>query len=500
MKYIMFVLMMVCSWIMTSNLQAQGKITYLLYERDCMQKYDYVKVNNFPETPFVDFHLTVDNSTKLVFRVRKISGTTSKISSFSQTPITCKTVDSKISDNVRFANEVNSGAKIIYIAEATNGSYRTYKVEFVFTMIERGGVFSYLDTKYVFQYNAAKSYASNENLRLDREGEENLVFKRRMKEECFTVRKFQYKTGQMEDNSENVYFIEGIGLYKAEIITDALKLASIDGIPIDRYLKLKCANPNKPVVSNTGKNSSKKNTSNSSSTTNKNSSAGIGSTDGPTGIKPKNNTNSSSSNTSGNNGELVILKPLVISANAKITDAEKKGKISPFDEHHPYTKDISREPFKGGGILVKRTGLSSRTGDDGKSNNSSTQTPNEPAPKGFHRVQEGESLYTIAEEYSTTVEKLMYLNQLKSEKLDRNQLLRVNTDSVGNIPYVAEDRLDVNRNLKLKVHIVRQNDTLYKIATNYKTTIKKLYELNDLKSDALDIKQEIIVSQQPFLK
>lgn len=495
MKYMMLVLIMVCSWLMSVNLQAQGKITYILYEKDCMQKYDYIKVNNFPETPFLDFHLTVDNSTKLVFRVRKIKGNSSTIQNFSQTPIICSTVGSKISDNIRFANEVNSGAKIIYIAEASNGSYKTYKVEFVFTMLERGDVFSYLDTKYVFQYNAAKTYGADENLRLDREGEESLTFKRRTKEDCFNVRKFQYKTGQLEDNSENVYFLEGIGFYKSEIITDAIKLVSIDGIPIDRYLKLKCANPSKPVVENN--NSSNTTNNNSSNSNNNSNSGGIGSTDGPTGIK----TNTNTTNTNNiNEGEFVILKPLVISADTKITEVDKKGNISPFSEQNPYTKDLNTEPFQGAGILVKRSGLSSRSGGGGNPDVPSDKKTMEPAPQGFHRVQEGESLYTIAEKYSTTVEKLMYLNQLKSANLDRNQLLRINTGSVAPIPYVAEDRLDVNRNLKLKVHIVRQNDTLYKIATNYNTTIKKLYELNDLKSDALDIKQEIVVSQEPFLK
>jgi len=497
MKYIMLLLVVLGSWMSVTTTKAQGEITYILNDGDCMQKYDYVKVNNFPELGFLDFHLSLEEGTKVVFRVRKKGGVMSKISKFSKTPIRCSNASQKI-DNIRFPNEVNSGRKVVYIAEQASGYYNTYKVEQVYTIMERGDVFSYLDGKYRFQYDASRTYGKDDNLRLDREGEERLVFKRRQKESCFNVRKFQYKTGQLEDNSENVYFIEGIGFYKAEIITDIMKLVSIDKIPIDRYIKLKCADPSTPTVANGG---TKKTTSSTTANTSTTTSGGVGSTDGPTGIKPKNTTTSSTTTSNNNtnppNGQIVIYKPFVLSAGAKITSAEKKGKLSPFAEDNPYTKDAKLKPVAGTEVLTIKGGLTARGGGN-------PDVPSEEsvvtAPKGFHKVQEGESLYTIAEKHHTTVEKLIQLNQLTSETLDRNQLLRVNVNDISSAPYVAEDRLDVDRNLKLKVHIVRQHDTLYKIATKYGTTITKLYELNKLKSDNLDIKQEIIVSQTPFLK
>ncbi|MCP4437663.1 MAG: LysM peptidoglycan-binding domain-containing protein [Aureispira sp.] len=519
MKYTMLLLVLFSSWMLASSTsKAQGEITYILNDGDCMQKYDYAKVGNFPETAFLDFHLTIEEGVKVVFRVRKKAGVMSKITNFSKTPVRCGTASQKI-DNVMFPNDVNSGRKVVYIAEQASGYYKAYKVEKVYNTRENGDVFSYSDGKYMFQYDASRIYGENHNLRLDREGPESLVFKRMQKKGCFAMRKFQYKTGQMEDNSENVYFIEGIGFYKAEIITDAMQLMSIDKIPIDRYIKLKCSDPSTPTITNSGGTKKSSNTSSSntkSSNNNNNNSGGIGSTDGPTGIKTKtkNTTNTSNTNTHNNNNTnsnsngIVIYKPFVLSAGNEITSAEKKGNISPFAEDNPYDKDASLKPAAGIGVLtIKGSGGASHGGggnpDVPKESNNSNNN-NNPAPKGFHRVQEGESLYTIAEEYNTTVEKLMQLNQLGSESLDRNQLLRVNTNSVASAPYVAEDRLDVDRNLKLKVHIVRQHDTLYKIATKYKsrynTTIQRLYELNNLKSDNLDIKQEIIVSQTPFLK
>ena len=298
MKYIMLLVVVFSSCIAATTTQAQGEITYILNDGDCIQKYDYVKENNFPEVAFLDFYLTIEEGTKVVFRVRKEAGVMSKITNFSTTPVRCGTVSGKI-DNITFPNDVNSGRKVVYIAEQASGYYKTYKVEQVYTIIERGAMFSYLDGKYRFQYDASKEYGQDENLRLDREGEEQLVFKRRQKEGCFNVRKFQYKTGKMEDNSENVYFIEGIGFSRAEIITDVMKLVSIDNIPIDKYIKLKCANPSTPTVASGGTT----NTSSTSTTTNtsSNTSAGIGSTDGPTGIKTTTtNTSSTNSNISKN--------------------------------------------------------------------------------------------------------------------------------------------------------------------------------------------------------
>jgi LysM repeat protein len=48
--------------------------------------------------------------------------------------------------------------------------------------------------------------------------------------------------------------------------------------------------------------------------------------------------------------------------------------------------------------------------------------------------------------------------------------------------------------VRLTIHTVEQNDTLGALAKRYNTTVKSLYELNELPNDFLQIGQKIIIS------
>ena len=96
----------------------------------------------------------------------------------------------------------------------------------------------------------------------------------------------------------------------------------------------------------------------------------------------------------------------------------------------------------------------------------------------YYTVKSGDTLYSIAKKYGITVDKLKDLNNLKNNIISVNQKLLVN---------------DQKKDQTTNAYVVEKGDTLYSIAKKYSTTVSKIKELNNLKSDTLSIGQELII-------
>lgn len=93
-----------------------------------------------------------------------------------------------------------------------------------------------------------------------------------------------------------------------------------------------------------------------------------------------------------------------------------------------------------------------------------------------YTVVKGDSLYSIAKKFNTTVDKLKTLNNLTSNNLSIGQTLKLPTTG-GNAGsgYIN--------------YTVKSGDSLYKIAQTYDTTVKELIDFNNLTSTTLSIGQ-----------
>ena len=89
-----------------------------------------------------------------------------------------------------------------------------------------------------------------------------------------------------------------------------------------------------------------------------------------------------------------------------------------------------------------------------------------------YTVVKGDSLWSIAKKYNTSVEELKKANNLSTNLLKIGQKL--------NIPNTNE-------------YIVKKGDSLWKIANKYGTSVDKLKSINNLKSDVLQIGQKLII-------
>lgn len=98
-----------------------------------------------------------------------------------------------------------------------------------------------------------------------------------------------------------------------------------------------------------------------------------------------------------------------------------------------------------------------------------------------YRVQSGDSLWSIARKYDTTVNELIKLNNLSNTVLQINQQLY--------IPNKAEDALEST------TYTVVSGDTLYGIARKFNVDLSELKSLNNLSTDTLSIGQVLNIPQ-----
>ena len=93
-------------------------------------------------------------------------------------------------------------------------------------------------------------------------------------------------------------------------------------------------------------------------------------------------------------------------------------------------------------------------------------------------VKKGDSLYSIAQKYNTTVDELKKLNGLTSNIINVGQILKLPE---------KENIVDYD------LYIVKKGDTLYKIANTYNISVNELKKINNLTSDTLSIGDQLLV-------
>ena len=94
-----------------------------------------------------------------------------------------------------------------------------------------------------------------------------------------------------------------------------------------------------------------------------------------------------------------------------------------------------------------------------------------------YKVKSGDTLYNIANRYNTTVSDIMKLNNLSSNLLNIGDILLI-PSSIQNTEEVI-------------IYEVKKGDTLYNIANRYNTTVTDLIKNNNLSSNVLSIGQII---------
>ncbi|MCI7241035.1 MAG: LysM peptidoglycan-binding domain-containing protein [Bacilli bacterium] len=101
-----------------------------------------------------------------------------------------------------------------------------------------------------------------------------------------------------------------------------------------------------------------------------------------------------------------------------------------------------------------------------------------------YTVKKGDSLYSIAQEFNTTVDILKKLNNLTSNTLSIGQILKLPKPT--DIDEPSQEPTNIT-------YTVQSGDSLYKIATKYNTTIDAIKKANNLTNDLLSIGQVLTI-------
>lgn len=96
--------------------------------------------------------------------------------------------------------------------------------------------------------------------------------------------------------------------------------------------------------------------------------------------------------------------------------------------------------------------------------------------EGTYIVKAGDTLYSLANKYNTTVDELKTLNNLTSNILSIGQQLIIPSEN------------------EQVTYTVQAGDSLWKISRQFGTTVSELRRLNNLTSDILSIGQMLIIS------
>ena len=146
----------------------------------------------------------------------------------------------------------------------------------------------------------------------------------------------------------------------------------------------------------------------------------------------------------------------------------------------------------------------------------------------FYIVEKGDTLYSISKKLNTTVDKIKNLNNLSNNTITIGQILKIPSQdsSTNNVTYTVikgdslwkiannynttVDKIKEANNLSSNLlsigqkliipssenyitYTVKKGDSLWKIANSYNTTVDKIKKLNNLSSNLLSINQKLLI-------
>ena len=91
----------------------------------------------------------------------------------------------------------------------------------------------------------------------------------------------------------------------------------------------------------------------------------------------------------------------------------------------------------------------------------------------YYIVQKGDTLWSIANKYKTTVNKLKSINNLSSNLIVIGQKLIIPSNTIE--------------------YIVQKGDTLYSISRKFNTTVTDIINKNNLKSTTIYVGQKLLI-------
>jgi membrane-bound lytic murein transglycosylase D len=114
----------------------------------------------------------------------------------------------------------------------------------------------------------------------------------------------------------------------------------------------------------------------------------------------------------------------------------------------------------------------------------------------YYKIKEGDSISEIAEAYHVSIARIKKWNNMWSNKIIAGKTLKIYSDAdINDIPEHVSSKESTGKTIPTgaRTHIVTSGESLYTIARQYNTSIRKLKELNKMDGNKIIIGQELIV-------
>ena len=101
--------------------------------------------------------------------------------------------------------------------------------------------------------------------------------------------------------------------------------------------------------------------------------------------------------------------------------------------------------------------------------------PKDNSTESSYNVKKGDTLYSIANKYNTSIDEIKRINNLPSNQISIGQLLKIPSINMTD------------------TYIIKKGDNLYSIAKRYNTTVDIIKNLNNLTSDTLSVGETLLL-------
>ncbi len=117
----------------------------------------------------------------------------------------------------------------------------------------------------------------------------------------------------------------------------------------------------------------------------------------------------------------------------------------------------------------------------------------------IHRVEKGETLYSLARRYGAELSEVVSANNIENNQIALFQEIRIPIVKPTGHELVEEPKM-VSKPKTSAMHVVEAGQTLYAISRLYNVAVDDLKKWNNLTSNELSIGQEIIVGETDIKK
>lgn len=184
---------------------------------------------------------------------------------------------------------------------------------------------------------------------------------------------------------------------------------------------------------------------------------------------------------------LFLCMPQHLSAQSTTTHTIQKGETL-FSIAKQYEVDVDQlrqwNDITADQLSVGQTLVVRKEGEETSSAERSAQTQT-------HTVEAGETLFSVSKQYQVTIAELKAWNDISSNNLKVGQTLTIHpTESVDQ----QEQSITVDNEAQQNAtYLVKNNDSLYKIAEEHGMSVSQLKKLNNLTSNTIRVGQRLTV-------